>query len=278
MPTLRDPQGRPEQRRGAIRLGAVSYLNTGPLVEGLDRQPERFQLRFDVPSRCAALLHAHEVDLGLIPSIEYLHGADYRIVPGVAIVSDGPVASVALFSRKPVREITSVALDVSSRTSVALLKILCARWFEITPAFTPMAPDMTAMLERCDAALVIGDNALFGDHETLGLDKVDLGEEWVGMTGLPFVFAFWAGRAGAVTSGDVAALNEARDRGLVNPERVAERYFPGDPAKVRRGAEYLRENVKYALGEREQAGLRMFYTLAASQGLVPAAGELRFYE
>src|SRR5436305_13630105 len=119
--------------REPIRLGAVSYLNTGPLVYGLERRPERFQIRFDVPSRCAALLHEHQVDPGLIPSIEYLHGADYHIVPGVAIVSDGPVASVALFSRKPVREIASVALYASSRTSVALLKILCARWFEIAP-------------------------------------------------------------------------------------------------------------------------------------------------
>ena len=267
---------RPEPRR-RVRLGAVSYLNTGPLVDGLDRQPERFEIRFDVPSRCAALLHEHQVDLGLIPSIEYLHGADYRIVPGVAIVSDGPVASVALFSRKPVREIASIAMDVCSRTSVALLKVLCARWFEIEPAFNPMAPDMAAMFAGNDAALVIGDNALFAEHEALGLEKVDLAEEWVGMTGLPFVFAFWAGRPGAATPDDVAALNEARDRGLSHPAQVAERYFPGDPAKVRRGAQYLRENVKYDLGEREQAGLRMFYTLAAALGLVPTAGELRFY-
>jgi predicted solute-binding protein len=109
------------------------------------------------------------------------------------------VDSVALFSRKPVREIESIALDVSSRTAVALLKVLCARWFEIAPAFTPMAPDMASMLEQHDAALVIGDNALFADHERLGLEKVDLGEEWVGMTGLPFVYAFWAGRPGAVS-------------------------------------------------------------------------------
>lgn len=260
-----------------LRLGAVSYLNTGPLVFGLEGQPARFQIRFDVPSQCATLLHEHQVDLGLIPSIEYLHGEDYRIVPGVAIASDGPVASVALFSRKPVGEIASIALDVSSRTSVALLKILCARWFEIAPSFTPMAPDMTAMLEQCDAALVIGDNALFANHDALGLEKVDLAEEWVGMTGLPFVFAFWAGRPGAVTPDDVTALNEARDRGLADTAKVAERYFPGDSAKVRRGAEYLRENVKYAFGEREQAGLRMFYTLAAELGIVPAAKDPVFY-
>jgi chorismate dehydratase len=143
--------------------------------------------------------------------------------------------------------------------------------------FTSMQPDMTAMLEQCDAALVIGDNALFADHERLGLEKVDLAEEWVGMTGLPFVFAFWAGRSGAATSADVAALNEARDGGLENSERVVERYFPGDSAKIERGIEYLRENVKYTFGEREQAGLRMFYTLAAALGIVPAMREPRFY-
>jgi chorismate dehydratase len=252
----------------AIRLGAVSYLNTGPLVYGLEEQPQRFHVRFDVPSRCAALLHEDRVDLGLIPSIEYLHGPDYRIVRGVSIASDGPVASVALFSRKPVLKLESIALDSGSRTSVALLKVLCARWFEISPAFSTMAPDMDAMLTACDAALVIGDNALFADHTALGLEKIDLGEEWTGMTGLPFVYAFWAGRRAVVSAEDASRLNEARDRGLAAVEKVAERYFPGDPAKIARGAEYLRENVKYALGEREQAGLGRFYELAAELGLV----------
>jgi chorismate dehydratase len=252
----------------SIRLGAVSYLNTGPLVYGLEEQPQRFHVRFDVPSRCARLLHDNHVDLGLIPSIEYLHGPDYRIVHGVAIASDGPVASVALFSRKPISEVESIALDNGSRTSVALLKVLCARWFEISPAFTTMAPDMAGMLKACDAALVIGDNALFADHVALGLEKVDLGEEWAGMTGLPFVYAFWAGRPGVLSAEDAARLNEARDRGVAAAEKVAEGYFPGDPAKIARGAEYLRENVKYALGEREQAGLGRFYELAAGLGLV----------
>src|ERR1700704_2914205 len=121
-----------------IRLGAVSYLNTGPLVHGLDEQPDRFHIRFDLPSRCAALLHDNQVDLGLIPSIEYLHGPAYRIVPGVAIASDGPVASVALFSRRPIGTVRSIALDSGSRTSVALLKVLCARRFRIAPTFSTM--------------------------------------------------------------------------------------------------------------------------------------------
>jgi chorismate dehydratase len=261
-----------------LRLGAVSYLNTGPLVDGLDDLPNRFQIRFDVPSRCAALLHEGQVDLGLIPSIEYLHSPDYRIVPGVAIVADGPVASVALFASKPVRDVASIALDSSSRTSAALLKILCSRWFEIDPTFIEMPPDIPLMLERCDAALVIGDQALFADDGQLGTEKVDLAEEWLGMTGLPFVFAFWAGRAGSAGPDDVAALNAARDRGISDPDRVAGRYFPGDEAKIRRGAEYLRENVKYDFGEREQAGLRMFFSLAAALGLAATTGELHFFE
>jgi chorismate dehydratase len=277
MPTLPEPRGGPERSRGPIRLGAVSYLNTGPLVYGLDRQPDRFSIRFDVPSRCAELLHQDEVDLGLIPSIEYLHQPGYRIVPGVAIASDGPVASVALFSRKPVSAVRSIALDSGSRTSVVLLKVLCARWFEIAPAFTTMAPDMPSMLAACDAALVIGDNALFADAAALGLEKIDLGEEWIGMTGLPFVYAFWAGRDGAVSGDNIGALAEARDRGLAAADEVAGRYFPGDPVKIGRGAEYLRENVKYDLGEREQAGLRMFYALAAELGIVPAAVQPSFY-
>src|SRR5262245_14424760 len=108
-----------------VRLGAVSYLNTRPLVWGLERHRDRFDLRFDVPSRCAQLLHAHDVDLGLIPSIEY-PGHGYRMVPGVSIASDGPVASVALYSRQPLDAVQSIALDSSSKTSIALLRVLCA--------------------------------------------------------------------------------------------------------------------------------------------------------
>jgi chorismate dehydratase len=261
-----------------IRLGAVSYLNTRPLVYGLDRQPERFAVRFDVPSRCAALLHANDVDLGLIPSIEYLHGPDYRIVPDLSIASDGPVASVALFSKRETSEIRTIALDTSSRTSVALLRILCSQWFEIQPEFITMPPDLRGMISRCDAALVIGDNALFADHESLGLQKIDLGEEWIGMTGLPFVYAFWAGRPGIAGPEDVAALQRARDQGLAAAATIAEQSFPGQPQKAAVAETYLREHIKYALGDREKAGLRRFYELAAELGLVSSAKALGFYE
>src|SRR5437667_1938921 len=128
-----------------VRLGAVGYLNARPCVVGLDRHP-RFDLRFDLPARCAALLHDGTIDVGLIPSIEYLRnpqGTDaYRMVPGVAIASAGPVASVALFTTRPISAIRSIALDTSSRTSVALTRVMCAKVFGIDPMLGPHAPDL----------------------------------------------------------------------------------------------------------------------------------------
>src|SRR5687768_6869800 len=259
-----------------IRLGAVSYLNTRPLVYDLERQTHRFTIRFDVPAKCAELLHAGDVDLGLIPSIEY-PGHDYCIVPDVSIASDGPVASVAIFSKVPTENIRSIALDTSSRTSVALLRVLCSRWFGIDPRLVSMPPDLSRMLGECDAALVIGDNALFTDHDALGLEKVDLGEEWIGLTGLPFVYAFWAGRPGVIGAGDVAALQDACNRGVTATATIGQQVFPDSTAKAARAEAYLRESVKYALGDREISGLRRFYELAAEIGVLASAETLRFY-
>lgn len=261
----------------ALRVGAVGYLNTRPLVHGLDRQPDRFALRFDVPSKCAALLHEKSIDLGLIPSIEYLHRPDYRIVPDISISSRGAVASVALFSTRPITAIRSIGVDSSSRTSVALLRVLCAQWFDIEPKFVTLPPDLPSMIKRCDAALLIGDPALFADHEPAGLDKIDLGEEWTAMTGLPFVWAFWTGRPGAVSTPDIAALQAARDAGLSSFAAIAAEYCKDDEDRARRAAAYLRDNVMYGLAGDERAGLRKFYDLAADLRLVANAGKLQFY-
>lgn len=259
-----------------VRLGAVSYLNTKPLVEGLDRQPDLFTLRFDVPSQCAALLHAGDVDLGLIPAIEYQHG-HYSIVPDLAIGADGPIASVAVFSRVPVERIQTLALDTSSRTSVALTRILSARHWGIAPRFVPAEPDLAAMLARADAALLIGDPALVVDAGALGVLKLDLGSEWQALTGLPFVFAVWAGRPEALTAEHVRALQGARDRGLAALEAIADRAGAGDPVARDRAFHYLRDNLKYGLKEREIAGLQRFHALAAELGIVPGREPLRFY-
>src|SRR5688500_1102525 len=183
-----------------IRLGAVGYLNARPLVYGLEHH-DRFDLRYDIPSECARLLHAHETDIGLIPSIEYLRGpAPYWIVPGPAVTSRGAVASVAIYTRREPRDIRTIAMDTSSRTSVALAAVMLRRRFDVTAEAVPMAPDLGAMLERADAALIIGDVALFLDHHRLGAAKIDLGQEWTAMTGLPFVYACWTGWPDAVTT------------------------------------------------------------------------------
>lgn len=259
-----------------LNLGAVSYLNTKPLVRGLEDRPDLFSVRFDVPAQCAALLHEGRIDLGLIPAIEYLRG-DYRIIPGVAIGSDGPIASVAIFSRVPVSSIKTLALDISSRTSVALTHILCAERWHIAPKLTPCEPDLRAMLARADAALIIGDPALAIDPAGQRVTKTDLGTEWQALTGLPFVYAVWAGRPGVAGAEHVAELNAAKQRGVADVARIAARESHGDARREAQLLGYLGDNLKYSLGEAEVAGLRRFHELAAAQGLVPGLRPLRFY-
>ena len=260
-----------------IRLGAVGYLNARPLTWALDRAPGRWQIRYDVPAVCSALLHAGEVDLGLVPSIDYLHASDYRFVPGVGIGSRGPVASVALFTRVPVDEIRRVALDTSSRTSVTLLKVLCHHHFHINPEFVPHGPQLEAMTRTYDAGLLIGDPALDTDPAALGLRKIDLGEEWTRMTGLPFVYAAWTGRPGAIDGDGVRALQAAQEEGQQSPDAIAAEYGRANPAAIARAAAYLRDNVKYGLGPEEAAGLKTFLDHAAELGLAPRKRALEFF-
>jgi chorismate dehydratase len=257
-----------------VRLSAVGYLNSRPLVRGLEEDAARFDVSFDVPARCADRLHAGEVDVGLIPSIEYLRG-EYVVVPRVAIASHGPVASVALFTRCPLDRVRRVALDTSSRTSAALLRILCAERWGISPSFAPHEPDLGQMLEEADAALLIGDPALFCEPAA-GVRKVDLGAEWTAMTGLPFVWAFWAVRPEAAGGELVQALVAARDAGVAAIDEIARGFGAGDPARRARAAAYLRQNVQYDLGGAHRLGLERYYAAAARLGLVPAAQPVRF--
>jgi chorismate dehydratase len=260
-----------------VRLGAVGYLNARPLVYGLEAQPQ-FEIRYDIPSECARLLHEDEIDLGLIPSIEYLRGSGpYGIVPGPAVVSNGPVASVALFTRRDPADIRSIAMDTSSRTSVALATVLARRALGIAARTIDMAPDLDAMLAQADAALIIGDYALFIDHAAAGVCKIDLGELWTQHTGLPFVYAFWAGRLEVVAPDDVAALQRARDAGVEHSDDVAREYFRDEPARQVIARSYLRNNIRYYLGHEEYEGLRAFYRYAAELNLVSFDGELRIY-
>jgi chorismate dehydratase len=255
-----------------VRLGAVSYLNAEPLVFGLEEEAG-FRLERDVPSRVAERLHAGEVDLGMIPSIEYAFG-DYAIVPGVAIGSRGPVRSVNLFHPGPIEGIRRVALDTSSRTSLALVKVLLHDRLGRDPEYLPMPPSLPDMLRAADAALLIGDPSFYFEGE---IPRLDLGEEWGRVTGLPFVYAFWAGPQGALEPAAVRRLQEALRQGLASVQTIARGYNGGGPGHEAENASYLRTNVVYGLGDAEALGLREFYRRAHALGLIPRVPELKFH-
>jgi chorismate dehydratase len=257
---------------GVVRLGAVSYLNAEPTVHGLERDAG-FAVERDVPSRVAERLHAGEIPLGLVPSIEYAFGR-YAIVPGVAIASRGPVRSVCLFHRQPFERVRRVALDSSSRASAGLVRVLLHARLGRDPEYVRMAPGLDAMLAEADAALLIGDPAL--DLET-DVPRLDLGEEWTRITGLPFVYAFWAGPAGAVDRQGVRTLQRALAAGLDALPEIAAREARGDAARAAKYESYLRDNIVYRLGEAERAGLVEFLRRAHALCLVPAVPELRFH-
>jgi chorismate dehydratase len=257
-----------------VRLGAVNYLNVRPLVYGLDGRPD-ISLRFDVPAECARLLDAGAIDLGMVPSITLLDRPGDRIVPGLCIGSDGPVASVALFARKPMREVATIALDTSSRTSAVLVRVLCRRVFEIAPTFVPHRPDLASMLAVADAALLIGDPALFIDVPP-GVDKIDLGAAWTDLTGLPFVWAFWAGRPEAADAHVVRVLQDAAKAGASHLDEIARAYVAATPVREPLAARYLRENLMFRLTPRAVDGLRTYYREAAEIGLVTPAEPVFF--
>jgi chorismate dehydratase len=164
------------------------------------------------------------------------------------------------------------------------MRVLCDRQFRIHPRFEPAGPDLESMLLRCDAAVIIGDNALFLEHTqvrlkadpTTDVEKIDLGDVWTRSTGLPFVYAFWAGRADALSSEAVRALQDARDQGVAHAQEIAQAAF-SDPRRQAIGARYLRDNIRYDLGADERAGLELFYRYAVESGVVPAVQGLRFY-
>jgi len=262
-----------------LQLGVVAYLNAVPLAHGLEADP-RFEIVRDVPSRIADALRSGRVDLGVIPSIEYAAG-DYAIVPGVGIASRGPVRSVCLFHRRPLSEIRRVALDSSSRTSAALVRILLRDRLGRDPEYVVMPPSLSDMLSAADAALLIGDRALYFEGDE---SRLDLGQEWTERTGLPFVWAFWAGRPEAAGAADVRRLQASLAQALQVLPAIASTYngagaVAGSPGRDRAALneDYLRRNIAYRLDEGEVAGLREFHRRAFGLGLIARVPELRFY-
>ncbi|MFM7150714.1 MAG: menaquinone biosynthetic enzyme MqnA/MqnD family protein, partial [Gemmataceae bacterium] len=190
------------------RIGAVNYLNTKPLIHELDKLAPEAELILDVPSRLADLLTAGELDIALIPAIEYFRADNYAILPNISIATRGPVLSVTLFSKVPAGEIRRVALDEGSRTSAALTQILLRKCHGASPEVRTLPMDQSAEEVDADAVLLIGDRAMRACLPGFPF-AYDLGQEWNTWTGLPFVYAFWTMRQG-VDLGRVGwALTEA---------------------------------------------------------------------
>jgi chorismate dehydratase len=258
-----------------IRIGAVAYLNTKPLIYELERLAPQADLKLEVPSRLADDLAAGSLDAALIPAIEYFRGDGYRVVPGIAIACDGPVLSVTLFSRLPWPDIRRVAVDEGSRTSAALTEIILRQRYGVVPEIIGLPLEGDADSVDADAVLLIGDRAMRACLPGF-VHAFDLGQEWQDWTGLPFVFAFWAVRGGADLGPVADALHAAKQRGRIHLGEIAYReasLLGLDAGFCRR---YLANIMRYDLGPRELAGLDRYYGLAAQLGLAPQGGSLEF--
>jgi len=276
------------------RISIVEYLNTAPLVRGFTHGPLRgkYELSFTVPSQCAVALRSGVVDVAIIPAIEYQRIPDLVILANLSIASKKSVRSLLLVSKKPIHEVTRIALDRSSRSTQALTRILCEKLWHIQVEFFEAAPDLSAMLQQADAALLIGDPALRlaiacapGAHRDAAGDLVstasltglsesgsfyiyDIVEKWRAMTSLPAVLAVWAARREAVTPQLVQDFQDSLAFGLqhvdaIASESAAEMNLPA--ADLRR---YLLENIDYHLDEENMRGLMRYYELAAELGLI----------
>src|SRR3984957_13991327 len=262
--------------KSLIRVGAVNYLNTKPLIERLTDFGPTLQLTLDLPSRLADRMAQGELDVGLIPIIEFFRGNKYSFVPNIAIASRGVVLSVTLFSRVPWPEIRSVALDEGSRSSSALTQILLRKRYGIHPEVRPLPIDSPADDLHTDAVLLIGDRAMRACLPGYRF-AYDLGQEWTDWTGLPTVYAVWAIRGGLELSEAENAFHRAKEYGLARAGEIAQREAPAlglDAGYCRR---YLTNIIRYDLGPSELAGLRKFHQYAHELGLAPQGANLDFH-
>jgi predicted solute-binding protein len=235
--------------------------------------PQRglFDLEFRIPAECADRLASGQADLGIVPSFE-LTRQDLDIVPGAGIACHGPVRSILLVSSRPAREIRTLAADSSSRTSVQLARVVLARRYGATPSVAAHPPDLPSMLRAADAALLIGDSALLIDPAALPYHVYDLGAEWVEMTGLPMVFAVWAGQKGTVTPQVVEAFRQSCRYGRERLEEIVAAEAPARGFATNLVREYLTRRIVHDLGPREYQGMRLFLDYA---GRLAAAGDPR---
>jgi chorismate dehydratase len=259
-----------------VRIGAVSYLNTRPLVFGFEQGlgADRVELSYDVPSVLAERLAAGELDIALLPVIELARIPDLAIVPGLAIGSRGDCRSVKLIARKPLDEIRSIALDSESRTSNALVQVLCREAWGIAPRFEPGPRDLDLALREHDAAVRIGDKALF-EPPPAGTTSHDLGGAWTSMTKLPFVFAVWAVRLGALDREVYQMLHDSRREGAAVLAAIAEDYSWNGQSYPEIAHGYLKDAMRYRFGAQELEALKRFLDAALRTGLIDAVPDLR---
>jgi chorismate dehydratase len=260
-----------------IRISLVHYLNSAPLGWAFLHGPLHriFEVVPSSPAKCADQLSSGQVDIGLIPSIEYQRIPNLRIIPDISISSLGQVRSILMIKPKKRQIIRSVALDTSSRTSVGLVQILLKLKMGIHPNFVPCPPDLELMLGRCDAALLIGDAALRVPVEDF--DVADLAEEWVAWQRKPFVCAFWACRAECTTSTDLLSVFlEAKDWGLKRRHEIASVYAEALDLPASFLENYLHHNIDFDLGAEHIQGLQKFYQLANQENLISELRALNF--
>ncbi len=252
-----------------MRIGAVSYLNTKPLVEGLTDRLPGATLSFDLPSRLADRLGRSDLDVALIPAIEFFRGRDYTIVSDACIASIGPVWSVRVLFRVPPHRVRTLALDEGSRTSAALTQILLYEKFGIRPKLESLPIDADWQKTTADAVLIIGDRAM-KPIEGTWVDNWDIGQKWREWTKAPCIFAMWVARPGFESSELSEALSLTRDHGLANAERIASREAESYGLSYQMCLRYFREFLHFHLGEEERRGLDIFYRAAERLELAPA--------
>jgi chorismate dehydratase len=272
-----------------LRISAISYLNTAPLMwdfehGGLEHEAGRdFDISYTLPSSCAQALAEGTADIGIIPAAAYAEIPELQILPDVAIASRRAVRSILLVSKVPIEDVRTVALDTSSLTSVALTKILFAKWLGGGRTFSSMEPEIDKMLAGHDAGLLIGDPALKIDRKRY--HTLDLAEEWIRHTGKPFVFAFWAVRSDALSDAapslDLPAVfQNSRDHGLQasSLNQIAREWAPRLEISEADVKNYLTQNIHYKLDAGCLEGLQLFYRYAAEIGALPGAPEPQFVD
>lgn len=265
-----------------LRLAAISFLNTAPLMWDFEKGDagRDFEIAYTVPSACAAALAANQADIGIIPAFTYAEIPGLSVIPDIAIAAKDRVRSILLVSKKDIGDVRTVAVDTSSRTSVALLQVLFANFLGGPRELQPCPPNLPAMLRDHDAALLIGDAAL-QVPEDAGYRNYDLAHLWREFTGAAFVFAFWAVRNDALLSQPAGLdltriFQQSRDHGLhpASIDRIAEEWSPRLKISGSVIREYLTQNIHYYLDAESRAGLQRFFELSRGIGLIDSVPDL----